>query len=37
MKIFSRHIAGMVSLGVILYALIAKRRLPFAFLAPSWP
>ena len=37
MKIFSAPIAGMVSLGVVLYALIAKRRLPFgipgAFLA----
>jgi AGZA family xanthine/uracil permease-like MFS transporter len=37
MKIFSAPIAGIASLGIILYAIIAKRRLPFgipgAFLA----
>jgi adenine/guanine/hypoxanthine permease len=37
MKIFSAPIAGLVALGIILYALIAGRRLPFnipgAFLA----
>jgi AGZA family xanthine/uracil permease-like MFS transporter len=29
MKIFSAPIAGLVSLGIVLYALVAKRRLPF--------
>jgi AGZA family xanthine/uracil permease-like MFS transporter len=37
MKIFSAPIAGIASLGIILYAIIARRRLPFgipgAFLA----
>jgi adenine/guanine/hypoxanthine permease len=37
MKIFSAPIAGLVSLGIVLYSLIAARRLPFgipgAFLA----
>jgi len=37
MKIFSAPVAGIASLGIILYAIIAKRRLPFglpgAFLA----
>jgi adenine/guanine/hypoxanthine permease len=37
MKIFSAPIAGIVALGIILYAIIARRRLPFglpgAFLA----
>jgi len=37
MKILSAPVAGIVSLGIILYAIIAKRRLPFgvpgAFLA----
>jgi adenine/guanine/hypoxanthine permease len=37
MKIFSAPVAGLVSLGIILYAIVAKQRLPFgipgAFLA----
>jgi adenine/guanine/hypoxanthine permease len=37
MKIFSAPIAGLVALGIVLYALVAERRLPFgipgAFLA----
>jgi adenine/guanine/hypoxanthine permease len=37
MKIFSAPIAGLVALGIILYALVARKRLPFgipgAFLA----
>ena len=37
MKIFSAPVAGLVSLGIILYSIIARRRLPFgipgAFLA----
>jgi adenine/guanine/hypoxanthine permease len=37
MKIFSAPVAGLVSLGIILYSIVARRRLPFgipgAFLA----